>query len=78
MKDTLITVRRKKTELITWLVCFFIANLLNLYAIFAYHTPLTELFTSFFYVLVFACVLYVSWSVLRLLFYSIKSLIFNY
>lgn len=38
MKDTLITAHRKKVELLTWLVCFVMANLLNLYAIIAYKT----------------------------------------
>ena len=33
MKDTLITARRKKIELRTWLICFVIANACNLYAI---------------------------------------------
>ena len=54
MKDTLITAHRKKVELLTWLVCFVMANLLNLYAIIAYKTSFLEVLTSFFYVIMFS------------------------
>ena len=74
MKDTLITARRKKTELLTLLVCFVIGNLANLYAIVSYETPFSEMLTSIFYVLVFSCVHYVFWTILRILFYGIRSL----
>ena len=36
MKNTVITARRKKIELLTLLVCFIIGNLANLYAIISY------------------------------------------
>ena len=74
MKDTLITAKRKKTELITLLVCFIIANLTNLYAVITYNTPFSEMFTSIFYVIIAAAALYVGWSILRILFYGIKDL----
>lgn len=74
MKDTLITARRKKIELLTLLACFIIGNLANLYAIISYKTPFSEMLTSIFYVLVFSCVLYVFWTVVRLLAYGIRSL----
>ena len=45
MKDTIVTARRKKTELITLLICFVVSNLLHLYAIIAYHAPFTEMIT---------------------------------
>lgn len=48
MKDTIVTARRKKTELITLLVCFVVSNLLHLYAIIAYHASFTEMITSIF------------------------------
>ena len=73
MKDTLITAHRKKVELLTWLVCFAMANLLNLYAIIAYKTSFLEVLTSFFYVIMFSCVLYVIWSVLRLVIYGVRT-----
>lgn len=74
MKNTIITAHRKKMELLTLLACFIIGNLANLYAIISYKTPLSEMLTSIFYVLVFSCVLYVFWTVLRILFYGIRNL----
>lgn len=67
MKDTLITARRKKTELITALVCLGLAFLLNLGCILYYHTPATELFSQLGYVVVIAIVLYLVWTGLRLI-----------
>lgn len=74
MKDTLLTARRKRTELITFLICFILANLVNLYSIITYNTPLSEMITSIFYVLIFSVALYVFWSLLRILFWGVKSL----
>ena len=74
MKNTVITARRKKIELLTLLACFIIGNLANLYAIISYETPFSEMRTSFFYVLAFSGVLYVFWTILRILFYGIRSL----
>ena len=47
MKNTVITARRKKIELLTLLACFIIGNLANLYAIISYETPFSEMLTSF-------------------------------
>ena len=66
MKDTIVTARRKKIELITLLVCFVVSNLLHLYAIIAYHAPFTEM--------IFTFVLYAFWGILRLLFYGMQAL----
>lgn len=74
MKNTVITARRKRIELLTLLACFIIGNLANLYAIISYETPFSEMLTSFFYVLAFSGVLYVFWTILRILFYGIRSL----
>ena len=74
MKNTVITARRKKIELLTLLASFIIGNLANLYAIISYETPFSEMLTSFFYVLAFSGVLYVFWTILRILFYGIRSL----
>ena len=74
MKNTVITARRKKIELLTLLACFIIGNLANLYAIISYETPFSEMLTSFFYVLAFSGVLYVFWTILRILFYGIRRL----
>ena len=77
MKDTILTAKRKKLELMTLLGCFILANLANLYAIIAYKTPFTELVTSIFYVLIFTCALYVFWGILRILFYGVKAIFTN-
>ncbi len=74
MKDTILTARRKKTELITLLVCFIVANVANLYSIIAYKGSWMEMITSLFYIVIFTCALYVCWGVLRILFYGIKAL----
>ncbi len=74
MKDTLITARRKKHELITWAVCFLAANLVNLYAILTYPgTSWVELITSLGYVTAASVALYAAWTALRLLFYGIRN-----
>lgn len=73
MKDSIITGKRKKTELISLLLCFVIANLLNLYAIIAYDTNFKEMFTQLGYVLLFTIALYILYSLLRIVFYLIKN-----
>lgn len=70
MKDTVLTARRKKIEIITLLVCFVLANLVNLYAIIAYNRSMMEMITSIFYIIIFAFVLYACWTLLRLLLWS--------
>lgn len=76
MKDLIITAKRIKIELLTFLICFVIANLLDLYAIIAYNTAYSELYTQIWPVLLFAAALYIFWSMLRVIFYFI-SIIFN-
>lgn len=75
MKDTVLTARRKKIEIITLLVCFVLANLVNLYAIIAYNRSMMEMITSIFYIIIFAFVLYACWTLLRFLFYGVKALL---
>lgn len=75
MKDTILTARRKKIEIYSFLVCFVIANLLHVYAIVEYGASFMELFTSFFYVLVFSVALYVAWCIVRICFYSLGYLL---
>lgn len=70
--------RVRKVELLTWLVCFVVANLLNLYVIIAYKTFFLEILISFFYVITFSCVLYVIWSVLRLSTYGVRTLFVSF
>lgn len=75
MKDTIITAKRKKIELLTWLVCFVIACLLNLYAIITYDSSMIEMLTSGLYVLAFSVLLYVVWSLVRLIVYGLLRLL---
>lgn len=75
MKDSVITAQRKRTELITLLVCFVIANVVNLCAIIAYGTRLVELVTQIGYVALFSIALYLCWSVLRLIYYGIRKVV---
>lgn len=74
MKDITITGRRIKIEIGCLIGAFVIANLCNAYAIWSYGASFKEMFTSFFYVLVFALVLYAVSVVLRLLAYGIYML----
>jgi len=73
MKNTVITAKRKKVEILTWLICFLIANLLNVYAIIAYdNTSFSEILTSLGYVFVASLVIYFVWTIIRLLIYGLK------
>ena len=72
MKDTLITARRKKTEIITALVCFALAFLLNIVCIIIYKTPFKEVFTQIGYIVVITVALYVVWTAIRLLVWLIR------
>jgi hypothetical protein len=67
MKDTVITAKRKKTELISLLVCFGIAFLLNVGCIIYYKTPFYEMFTQVGFVLVITLGLYLVWTAIRLI-----------
>jgi len=68
MRDTVITSRRKKIEIATLIFCFIIANLVNWYAINRFKTSYKELFTSLGYVIILTLVLYLLWTVIRLIF----------
>ena len=66
MKDTLITARRKKQELLCFGICFAAAVLINLGAILYFKTPWYELFTQIGYTLVIAVVLYIVAALVRI------------
>lgn len=74
MKDTILTVRRKKIEIGSFLACFVLANLIHIYAIVKYDASFSEMVTSFFYVLCFSVILYLAWCLIRLLIYAVVSL----
>lgn len=75
MKETIITIKRKKIELFTFMICFIIANLANLYSIIVYKTSFVELITSMGYVIVATIIIYFIWSIIRLIFWPIRLLI---
>ncbi len=66
MKDTLITARRKRQEILCFGICFAAAVLINLGAILYFRTPWYELFTQIGYTLLIAVVLYIVVVLLRL------------
>lgn len=66
MKDTVITARRKKIELWTFLACLGLSCLLNLGCILYYGTPFAEVFTQIGYVMLIAFSLYLIWTAVRL------------
>ena len=71
MKDIIINSRRQKVELWYLLGAFVVANLLNLWAIFRYDASIKEMYTSFFYVLVFTFFIYALSVIVRLLIYGV-------
>lgn len=77
MKDIIISTKRQKTEVILFCVCLLLAVLLNMYAIIAYNTEWSELWTQLLWVLVIGCILYGLTIVVRLIVYSIRYWIFS-
>lgn len=74
MKNIVISAKRQKQELWWFLSAFIIANICNGWAIYQYNAPVSEMLTSFFYVLIFTFVLYVVSVLIRLLIYFITKL----
>lgn len=58
MKDSIITAGVKRRELIIWLICFAIANVVNWCAIIKFSTPWYEIFTQIGYVIVTSLIIY--------------------
>jgi hypothetical protein len=75
MKQIIIAPKRIKKELYSLLVCFIVANLLNIYAIITYQTAIAELLSMLGYVTVFAVVLYLLWTIIRIIFYLIRTIL---
>ena len=67
--------RRLRTELLALLVCFIIANALNVYASLHSESPAIDLVSSILYVLMATAVLYAVWVIVRLLVYGFLCLI---
>lgn len=72
MKDSIITVKRKKTEIIFMAACFAAAMLMNIGSIIGYKTPWYEAFTQIGFVVVITVVLYAITVFLRLVGWGVK------
>ena len=75
MKDTVISVAVKRRELMIWLVCFVVANIVNWVAIIKFDTPWYEVFTQIGYVVVSSLVLYVLLLLVRIAYRILRRLV---
>lgn len=71
MRDTVISAKRKKKELYWLLGSFMAAVLVNISAIFAYHSSWKELYTVWYIVIPAALFIYAIMLLLRLLVYAV-------
>lgn len=74
MKDTVISAAVKRRELMIWLVCFVVANIVNWVAIIKFDTPWYEVFTQIGYVVVSSLVLYVLLLLVRIAYRILRRL----
>lgn len=72
MKDTVISAAVKRRELMIWLACFVVANIINWVVIIRFHAPWYEIFTQIGYVVVTSLLLYgllllvrIAWRIVR-------------
>ncbi|MDZ7264201.1 MAG: hypothetical protein ONB16_06420 [candidate division KSB1 bacterium] len=73
MKDIVITRNRIKKEVFSLAVMFLIALCLNIFAIIAYDTNWSELITELPFVVVIALVLYLCYTMVRIIIVLIKA-----
>jgi len=69
MKNSTITADRKKTELIIFLFCFILSQLLNVYAILHFHTDWKELYTMLGVTVMVSIIIYFLLGILRIVYY---------
>lgn len=74
MRDILLTVKRQRTELLIFTVCFLIAFLLNVISIITFGTEWKELYTQLLWVVCLALLFYGVWLFLRMLYWGIKKI----
>ncbi len=67
MKETIISAKRKKTELQWLLGSFLAAYILNIIAIISYHTSWKELYSKIHIVILLSIIIYILLLILRLL-----------
>ena len=75
MKDIIVTAKHIKTEILTAIICFILAFIINLGAIIYYKTSYVELITSIGYVIVTAVAIYALWAAIRIGIYALKWLL---
>ena len=74
-KDTVITGKQKKQEMLLLLLSFGVSNILNVLAIICYKTPFREIYTQMLVVVILALVLYLLTIAVRFVVYFIKLII---
>ena len=74
MKDIKITNQHIRRELLWLLIAFVIANFMNVYAISAYETSWSEMFSQLGYIIILSFVLYVVLWILRGIFRLVKGI----
>lgn len=75
MKDLTITAKQIRRELILLLVCFVIAEGVNIFSMVKYETPWTEFFTQIGFVLIITAALYIILIAVRVLIWLVKLII---
>lgn len=75
MKDLTITAKQIRRELILLLVCFVIAEGVNIFSMIKYETPWTEFFTQIGFVLIITAALYIILIAIRVLIWLVKLII---
>ena len=75
MKDLTITAKQIRRELILLLVCFVIAEGVNIFSMVKYETPWTEFFTQIGFVLIITAALYIILIAVRVLIWLVKIII---
>ena len=75
MKDSVISAKAKKRELIIFIAAFVVAFILNIISISSYNTEWSEILSSLHYVLLLAIVLYVIQGIIRLIIWGIVRLV---
>ena len=75
MKDLTITAKQMRRELFLLLVCFVIAEGVNIFSMIKYGTPWTEFFTQIGFVLIITAALYIILIAVRVLIWLVKLII---
>jgi hypothetical protein len=66
MKDTIIKAKTKKRELLFFIICFILANCINIYSIIKYSSPWNELYKTIHIVILLTIFIYFLTLIVRL------------